>query len=117
MTTPPLIGFSGSTDPASLNAQAATLAARWRAVARDTSEFAAWFDLLAPADVQSQFGLDADHAQAMSYAVGLMTTLAGVVHGEVQQGGTGGTGAELENFDDGLRVLSGPGPLPGTWTA
>jgi hypothetical protein len=111
MTTPPLIGFSGTTDPATLNAQAATLAVRWRAVAQDTANFAAWFHLLDETDVEAKFGLDADHASALEYAIGLMTTLAGVVHGTVQQGGTGGTGT-MTNFDDGLRVLSGPGPLP-----
>jgi hypothetical protein len=114
MTTPPLIGFSATTDPATLNAEAATLATRWRAVARDTTNYAAWFALLDPADVQAKYNLQPDTAAALTYAIGLMTTLAGVVHGTVQQGGTGGTGATLVNFDDGLRVLSGPGPLPGT---
>jgi hypothetical protein len=112
MTTPPLIGFSATTDPATLNAQAASLAVRWRALARDTSDWAAWFHVLDEADVEAKFALDSDHATALEYAIGLMTTLAGVVHGTVQQGGDGGTGASKVNFDDGLRVLAGPGPLP-----
>jgi hypothetical protein len=108
MTTPPLIGFSATTDPASLNAEAASLAARWRKLAAETTEYAAWFHLLDEAGVEAKFNLQPDTAAALTYAIGLMTTLAGVVHGTVQQGGTGGTGT-MTNFDDGLRVLAGPG--------
>jgi hypothetical protein len=111
MTTPPLIGFSATTDPATLNAQAASLAVRWIALAQDTTAWAAWFHVLDEADVEGKFGLDSDHATALEYAIGLMTTLAGVVHGTVQQGGTGGTGT-MTDFVEGLRVLAGPGPLP-----
>jgi hypothetical protein len=108
MTTPPLIGFSATTDPATLNGQAGALAVRWIALAQDTSSWAAWFHVLDEADVEAKFGIDSDHAAALTYAIGLMTTLAGVVHGTVPQG----TPAELHDFVEGLRVLAGPGPLP-----
>ena len=45
MTTPPppvMIGASGTADPASINAQAANLAQRWKALARDTAAFTGW---------------------------------------------------------------------------
>jgi hypothetical protein len=108
-----LIGFSNTTDPATLNAIPATLAARWTAIARDTRDFAAWYNDLDLPTVEQLFALQPDHASAESYAIGLMTTLAGIFFGLVQQGGTGGTGASLENFEDGLRIMAGPGPAPG----
>jgi len=108
MTSPLLIGFSNNTDPASLNAAAADLARRWRQLAADTRSFAAWFALWDQATVQTLFNLDPDKAAAESYAIALMNTLAQIFYGQVQQGGTGGTGATLEDFDTGLRVMAGP---------
>lgn len=52
-------------------------------------------------------GFTAGDAQSVLDAVNHMATIAQVYKGTVQQGGTGGTGAILFNFEDSLTPLWG----------
>jgi len=54
-------------------------------------------------------GFTATDAQAVLDAINHMATVMGVYKGTVQQGGTGGTGASLFNFENSLTPLWGGG--------
>ena len=107
MTTPPppvMIGASGSADPATINAQAANLAQRWKALARDTAAFTGWTASLTPEQAAAKWAIvDTDAASRNAYAVGLMGTLAQIFYGNATQ-------PSAENFDAGLTELAGPPP-------
>jgi len=105
MTTPPppvMIGASGTADPASINAQAASLAQRWKRLAAETQAFTSWNNSLTADQQAAKWAItDAGAAQRNTYAVGLMTTLAAIFYGQATQPAT-------ENFDAGLTELAGP---------
>jgi|SRR6516164_3175532 hypothetical protein len=107
MTTPPppvMIGASGTADPASINAQAANLAQRWKALARDTAAFTGWDASLTADQKSAKWAItDPGAASRNDYAVGLMRTLAAIFYGNATQ-------PAAENFDAGLTELAGPPP-------
>ena len=102
------IGNAFNAAPAQLNAQAGALAVNIRNCMEQVGNFTFWFNTLTQAQVQAAFGLpDLPTAAQMQTCVGLMFTLYGIYTGTVQQGGSGGTGATLENFALGLAPLWG----------
>lgn len=90
-----------------LNSQAAQLAGTWRSTADQTAALQAYVVSLGHAGLMTLGFTDAD-ATALLNAVSLMNTMALIFQGTVQQGGTGGTGASLFNFQNALVVLTGP---------
>jgi hypothetical protein len=97
-----MIGASGSIDPASVNAQAASLAQRWKRLAAETQAFTTWNNSLTPDQKTAKWAIvDTDAASRNDYAVGLMDILAKVFYGQIPQ-------ATAENFDQGLTELAGP---------
>lgn len=108
MTTPPpppvMIGATGTADPASINAQAASLAQRWKRLAAETQAFTSWDASLSPDQQAAKWAItDPGAASRNSYAVGLMGTLAAIFYGQATQPAT-------EDFDAGLTELAGPPP-------
>lgn len=52
-------------------------------------------------------GFDSEDAASVLSFMGYLNTVAGVYYGQVQQGGSGGTGASLFDFDNALCALWG----------
>jgi hypothetical protein len=103
--TPVMIGGTGSADPASVNAQAASLAQRWKRLAQETAAFTGWNNTLTPDQKTAKWAISDTNAAARNdYAVGLMDILAKVFYGQIGQD-------PPENFDAGLTELAGP-PIP-----
>lgn len=92
---------------AQLNGQAAQLAAMFRTTAQQAQYFQAYITELGQAGLVT-LGYTAADATTMIQMAGYMNTLAGIYLGTVQQGGTGGTGATLFNFQNALVPLTGP---------
>lgn len=90
-----------------LNSQAAQLAGTWRSTAEQTIALQAYVVGLGQSGLVA-LGFSSADATALLNAVSLMNTLALIFQGSVQQGGTGGTGASLFNFQNALVVLTGP---------
>ena len=98
-----------STDPATLTGLVVTIATQWRDAAGASQQLSAWLAKQGDdAAVAALFGIGPADVPALRSTIGYFATLAGVYHGTVQQGGTGGTGATLFNFDDALVIWAGP---------
>jgi len=92
---------------AQLNSQAAQLAGTWRSTAQQTLALQAYVTGLGQAGLVA-LGFASGDATAFIAAVNNMATMAQIFQGTVQQGGTGGTGASLFNFQNALVALTGP---------
>lgn len=90
-----------------LNSQAAQLASTWRSTAQQTLALQAYVTGIGQAGLVA-LGFASADATAFITAVNNMSTVAQVFQGTVQQGGTGGTGASLFNFQNALVALTGP---------
>ena len=90
-----------------LNSQAAQLASAWRSDAQQALALQAYVTALGQAGLVA-LGFVAADATAFTTAVNNMATMAQIFQGTVQQGGTGGTGATLFNFQNALVALTGP---------
>lgn len=90
-----------------LNSQAAQLAGTWRSCAEQTIALQAYVVGLGQAGLVA-LGFASADATALLTAVSQMNTMALIFQGQVQQGGTGGTGASLFNFQNALVALTGP---------
>jgi hypothetical protein len=92
---------------AQLNSQAAQIASTWRSTAQQTLALQAYVTGLGQAGLVA-LGFTSGDATAFIAAVNNMSTVAQIFQGTVQQGGTGGTGASLFNFQNALVALTGP---------
>lgn len=90
-----------------LNSQAAQLATMLRSNAEQVLQLQAYTTGLGQAGLVT-LGFASADATAFIGAVNNMATLAQIYQGTVQQGGTGGTGATLFNFQNALVALTGP---------
>jgi hypothetical protein len=90
-----------------LNSQAAQYATTWRTIAEQSLALQAYITSLGQAGLVA-LGFVAGDATAFITAVNQMATMAQIFQGTVQQGGTGGTGANLFNFQNALVALTGP---------
>ena len=90
-----------------LNSQAAQLAGTWRTTAQQTLALQAYVTGLGQAGLVT-LGFASGDATALIAAVNNMATMAQIFQGTVQQGGSGGTGASLFNFQNALVALTGP---------
>jgi hypothetical protein len=90
-----------------LNSQAAQLAGTWRTASQQTLELQAYVTGLGQAGLVA-LGFASADATAFINVVNNMATMAQIFTGTVQQGGTGGTGASLFNFQNALVALTGP---------
>jgi hypothetical protein len=95
--------------PAQLNAQLQGFSLLLRNFGETITNYTEWFNQLATADVATYFGVTTDQAAEIQTMVGYMNTLGQVYLGQVQQGGSGGSGATLFNFNDALSALWGGG--------
>lgn len=93
--------------PAQLNGLAAQIAMQLRANALQALNFQAYVVSLGQAGLVS-LGFSAADATSMLTVAGYMASLAQIYQGTLQQGGTGGTGATLFNFQNALVALTGP---------
>jgi hypothetical protein len=96
-----------STSPGQLNSQVGSLAVQLRDLMENIGDFAQWFSSLTLADVETEFGLSSTDAATMQTLVAYFSNVYGVYNGTIQQGGSGGTGAILFDFNDALSVLWG----------
>lgn len=92
---------------AQINSQIAQLASQWRTIAQQTQAFQAYVVALGSAGLIAK-GFTSGDAAAILQQSAYMATLAGVYQGTVQQGGSGGTGASLFNFQNALVAVTGP---------
>jgi hypothetical protein len=92
---------------AQINSQAAQIALQHRANAQAALQFQAYVVALGQAGLVA-LGFAAADATALLTQANYMATLAQIYQGTVQQGGTGGTGASLFNFQNALVALTGP---------
>lgn len=92
---------------AQLNSQAAQYASTWRSIAQQSLALQAYVTGLGSSGLVA-LGFSSADATAFIAAVNYMATMAGIFQGTVQQGGTGGTGASLFNFQNALVALTGP---------
>jgi len=92
---------------AQINSQIAQLAGTWRSTAQQTLAFQAYVVGLGTAGLIAK-GFTSGDATSIINMANYMGTLAGVYGGTVQQGGTGGTGASLFNFQSALIAVTGP---------
>jgi hypothetical protein len=99
--------LGNATSPGQLNAQVGSFATQLRDLLTDIGNFTLWFSGLALTDVETLFGLSAADAATMQTKVAYLANINGVYMGTIQQGGTGGTGAILFNFNSGLSSLWG----------
>lgn len=93
--------------PAQLNAQLQGFALLLRNYGETISNYNEWFTQLETADVATYFGVTSDQAAEIQTMVGYMNTLAQIYLGQVQQGGSGGSGATMFDFNDALSSLWG----------
>lgn len=102
-----MIGDSANTNPQQLNIAVGSLALGLREQMQKIQEFAEWFNKLQLTDVETLFGLSAADATQLQTDISYMANVAGCYYGTIQQGGSGGTGAILFNFDSALAGLWG----------
>jgi hypothetical protein len=92
---------------AQLNAQLASVATGLRTTAQQILSLWSYANGLGQAGLVT-LGFAAADATAFITAVDNLATVAQVYQGTVQQGGTGGTGASLFNFQTALATVTGP---------
>ena len=90
-----------------VNNQAAQLAVQLRSVMQAIIIFQEWVAKKGAAGLQD-IGFNSTDANAMLYQSGYMNTVAQIYYGNLQQGGTGGSGASTFDFSDALTTLTGP---------
>jgi hypothetical protein len=96
------------TTPFQLNNQAAQLARQLRTLMDAISVFSGWVAGQGARGLQDNLGFTSDDANAMLTQASYLSTFPLIYHGQLQQGGTGGTGAITFNFADALKALTGP---------
>jgi hypothetical protein len=92
---------------AQLNAQIAQLATQWRSAALASQYFQAYVSGLGTAGLIA-IGFSSPDATTLLTQANYMLSLSQIYQGTLQQGGTGGTGAILFNFENALVTSSGP---------
>jgi hypothetical protein len=92
---------------AQLNSQVAQLATQYRTTAMSVLWLQAYVTALGQAGLVA-LGFGSGDATTLIAQVNYMATLAQIYQGTVQQGGTGGTGASLFNFQNALVAVTGP---------
>ena len=92
---------------AQLNAQLANVATGLRTTAAQILLLWSYANNLGQAGLVT-LGFTSADATAFITAVDNLATVAQVYQGTVQQGGTGGTGASLFNFQNALAAVTGP---------
>jgi hypothetical protein len=100
------IGNAATQTQASVNNYAAQTAIQLRTVMNQISALAVEVNNLGTAGLIA-LGFASADATAMVSAVDNMLSLAQIYQGSLQQGGTGGTGASLFNFQTALVALTG----------
>lgn len=101
------MSFGNQQDPATLNAQLSALALQTRNLMQALKNYTQWFNQLGLTNVETLFTLDAADAQSVTLLVNYLTALQEIYYGQLQQGGTGGSGAVTFNFDNALAILWG----------
>ena len=102
-----LLGYTANTTPADLNSQVGQIVVNLRNWAISAKDFVLWFNSLTLAEVQAEFGVDAPTATTLQTLMSYVSTVYGVYFGDVQQGGSGGTGAILFDFNNAFAALWG----------
>jgi hypothetical protein len=92
---------------AQVNSQAAQIAVQFRSSAQAALQFQAYVVALGSTGLVA-LGFTSADAAALLAVANNMATLAQIYQGTVQQGGTGGTGASLFNFQNALVAVTGP---------
>lgn len=87
-----------------LNQSLTTFAVALRNLLQDVGNFTLQVQNMGTAGLEAVGFSPADAAAFLS-ACGYLSTIAGVYHGTVQQGGTGGTGATTFDFNNQLSAL------------
>ena len=90
-----------------LNNQAAQLAVQLRTLMQQISVFSGWVAGQGAVGLQN-IGFTSTDAQAMLTQASYLSTFPLVYHGQLQQGGTGGSGAITFDFANALEALTGP---------
>ena len=101
------IGNTQSATPSQLNQQVGNMAIQLRNLMSTIDNFTQWFASLTLADVETLFGLSQTDSQTMQTMIAYFNNVSGVYNGTIQQGGSGGTGAILFDFNDALSPLWG----------
>lgn len=98
------MAIGGQTNQGNVNQDLTQLAVQWRDLVALTLQKSAFYNKIGLAGLEA-LGFTATDAQAVLDTINHMATPAQVYKGTVQQGGTGGTGASLFNFEDYLTPL------------
>jgi hypothetical protein len=92
---------------AQLNGQIAALATQYRTLAAQATELQAYVTGQGTAGLET-LGFTAADAASFVTMTGYLNTLALIYGGQVQQGGSGGTGASVFDFGNALSAVTGP---------
>jgi len=90
-----------------LNSQGAQLATQLRTLMHQITVFTDWVAGQGAAGLQN-LGFTGPDAQAMLTQASHLSTFPLIYSGQLQHGGTGGSGASTFNFADELKALTGP---------
>lgn len=101
------MSFGNQQDPAALNGQLSSMSIQLRQIMQALKNYTEWFNQLGITNVETLFSLDSTDAATVSTLVNYMTALQEIYYGQLQQGGTGGTGAAEFDFDNALAILWG----------
>lgn len=90
-----------------VNSQAAQLAVQLRTLCAQLAVFTGWIAGQGATGLQN-IGFTSQDAQAMLTQASYLSTFPLVYNGQLQQGGTGGSGAITFDFANALEALTGP---------
>jgi hypothetical protein len=91
-----------------VNSQAAQIAVQLRTLMQAISVFSGWVAGQGAAGLQNNCQFTSADAQAMLTQASYLSTFPLIYNGQLQQGGSGGSGAITFNFANALQALTGP---------